>query len=363
MTTLMQANRQWATRPAEERFTSLLAMHAAMTERRRVSRESVLPSRALSAAPTDDNRGLQIIGPSGHAVTPTHWSFGQVASLIGAPAGYLRELPAPVAADCVNYGLKVARDAQDVGVLLRREDDGVTLRAATGPRYGRIWNADVLGALIDRFGDGRTGDFRVPGEFGREVEVTKANTTLYAGDRDMFVFLADETNRIELPGRRDGRTGTLARGFFVWNSEEGAATLGVKTFLYDYVCANRIVWGAHELEEIRIRHTASAPGRFMEEVAPALEAYAQATEGSTLRVIEDARKQRVEQDLDKFLATRFGARTGDRIKAAHVAEEGRPIETVWDVVTGATAYAKSIPWTADRVAMEEQAGDLLKAFA
>lgn len=361
-TTLMHANRQWASRPAEERFTSLLAMHATMVERRRASRESVLPSRALSAAPSDDNRGLQIIGPSGNAVAPTHWSFGQIASLIGAPAGYLRELPAPVAADCVNWGLKVARDAQDVGVLLRREDDGVTLRAATGPRYGRIWNADVLSALIDRFGDGRTGAFRVPGEFGREVEVTTDNTTLFAGDRDMFVFLADETNRIELPGRRNGRTGTLARGFFVWNSEEGNTTLGVKTFLFDYVCCNRIVWGAHELEEIRIRHTASAPGRFLEEVAPALQAYANASAGKTLRVIEDARKQRVEQDLDTFLASRFGARIGDRIKAVHLAEEGRPIETVWDVVAGATAYARSIPWTADRVAMETTAGGLLDAF-
>jgi hypothetical protein len=136
----------------------------------------------------------------------------------------------------------------------------------------------------------------------------------------------------------------------------------VKTFLFDYVCQNRIVWGAHELEEIRIRHTASAPGRFIEEVAPALELYAQATESSTLRVIEDARKARVESDLDKFLATRFGPRVGERIKAAHVADEGRPIETVWDVVTGATAYARSIPWTAERVAMEEQAGSLLDAF-
>lgn len=363
MTTLMQASTQWATRPAEERFTSLLEMHAAMTERRRVSRASLMPSRALSAAPTEDNRGLQIIGPSGHAVTPTHWSFGQLAGLIGAPAGYLRELPAPVAADCVNYGLKVARDAQDVGVLLRRDEDGVTLRAATGPRYGRIWNNDVLGALIDRFGDGRTGDFRVPGEFGQQVEVTKANTTLYAGDRDMFVFLADEVNRLELPGRRNGRTGSLARGFFVWNSEEGSATLGVKTFLFDYVCCNRIVWGAHELEEIRIRHTASAPGRFMEEVAPALQAYADATAGSTLRVIEDARKARLDSDLDKFLATRFGARVGDRIKATHMAEEGRPIETAWDVVVGATAYARSIPWQADRVAFEADAGKVLEMFA
>jgi hypothetical protein len=45
-------------------------------------------------------------------------------------------------------------------------------------------------ALVKAFGDGVSGDgFRVPGEFGREVKVTKANTTLFAGDRDMFVFL------------------------------------------------------------------------------------------------------------------------------------------------------------------------------
>jgi hypothetical protein len=30
-------------------------------------------------------------------------------------------------------------------------------------------------------------------------------TTLFASDPDMFVFLADEENRIELPGRRAGR--------------------------------------------------------------------------------------------------------------------------------------------------------------
>ena len=150
----------------------------------------------------------------------------------------------------------VERDAMDVGVLLTKNGES-TLRAMTGPRYGRIWNGDVVDALRDRFGDGVTGDFRVPGIFGRELDqVTGENTTLFAGDRDMFVFLADEKNRIELPGRRDGQSGQLARGFFVSNSEVGAGTLRLKTFLFDYVCANRIVWGAHELEEIAIRHTA-----------------------------------------------------------------------------------------------------------
>ena len=137
-----------------------------------------------------------------------------------------------------------------------------------------------------------------------------------------------------------------------------AGTLRVKTFLFDYVCANRIVWGAHELEEIAIRHTASAPDRFVEEVAPALLAYSQASAGSVERVLTSAQRSKVDK-VEEFLAKRFGPKIGQRVAAAHMADEGRPIETLWDVVTGATAYARSIPWTAERVEFETTAGDLL----
>jgi len=357
MSTLTQASKQWATRPAEERFTSLDAMAAHFHAQRAISRAAVVSSRQLRAVPTGAD-GLVIEGPSGHGFAPTNWAMGQAAQLVGAPAAYLRTLPAPVAADCLNYGFHVERDASDVGVLLTKNGESV-MRAMTGPRYGRIWNGDVVDALRDRFGDGVSGDFRVPGIFGRQLDqVSGDNTTLFAGDRDMFIFLADENNRIELPGRRDGQTGTLARGFFVSNSEVGAGTLRVKTFLFDYVCANRIVWGAHELEEIAIRHTASAPDRFVEEVAPALLAYSQASAGSVERVLKGAQRSKVDK-VEDFLAKRFGPKVGQRVAAAHLAEEGRPIESLWDVVTGATAYAKSIPWTAERVDFETGAGELL----
>jgi hypothetical protein len=113
-------------------------------------------------------------------------------------------LPSPIAADCFTFGLRFKREIDDVD-LLTHHDESHTLRAATGPSYGRIWNADVVAQLVKRFGDGVTGQWKVPGEFGRDVEITKANTTLYAGDRDMFVFLADERNRIEVPNRRGGK--------------------------------------------------------------------------------------------------------------------------------------------------------------
>jgi len=359
---LQDANKQWASRPAEERFLNLDVMQDHFDVLRDHSRSAVVSSRAVYARPSPDNQGLLIAGPSGAEYTPTHHAFGQLATLAGAPAGYLRNLPAPMAADCINFGLQVDRDIEDVGLLLTRNGGAPVIRAATGPRYGRVWNSDVIRALRDRFGDGVTGAFRVPGEFGRAVTVTGANTTLYASDQDTFVFLADEQNRIVVPGRRDGQSGTLARGFFVSNSEVGAGSLKIRTFLFDYVCSNRIVWGADNVQELSIRHTASAPDRFLEQVQPALLEYAQSSAVGIESTLRSAQALKIDK-VDEFLAKRFGPRVGPRIQAAHILDEGRPIETVWDAVTGATAYARTIPYTAARIDFETAAGDMLKLAA
>jgi hypothetical protein len=263
MTILMQASRQWVTRPADERHASLLDMQSYMTRRRDRSRATVESTRALTVLPDQSDpmhRGLFLgveRGPlAGQQLAPTHQAFGQICSLAAtpSPASYFREskLPAPIIADALNYNLRFTRDVEDVGVLATMGDEdndlgvpaGSELRAATGPAYGRIWDADIVDALVERFGDGVSGHWRVPGEFGNRITVTKENTTLFASDRDMFVFLADEDRRIEVPDRRNGSGGSMARGFFVWNSEVGDKTLGLGFFLFDYVCCNRIVWGA-----------------------------------------------------------------------------------------------------------------------
>lgn len=362
---IMHASRQWASRPADERFTSLIALRDHCANVRRTSSAKVLSTREISAAPVaGDSKGLCLVGPGGNAVNVSHWSFGQLCQRADAPASYLRELPAELAADNINYGLRKS-DVAEVGVLLSRDTTGpsVTARAITGPNYGRVWNADIASALVERFGDGVSGQFRVPGIFGKALtQVTKDNTTLYASDRDMFVFLADEANRIEIPNRRDGQSGSLARGFFVSNSEVGAGCLQVSTFLFDYVCANRIVWGASEYECVSIRHTKGAPDRWMEEIAPAIRAYAASSQASVVRAIADARAKRVD-DVDAFLLNRFTKSQANAIKAAHLADEGRPIETLWDVTTGVTAYAREIEYQDERVTLERKGGDVLKLAA
>lgn len=364
MSVLTQASSQWATRPADERYTNLYDMLLHFVNQREQSKEIVVSSRILQAEPDPDNKGLYVVTKGGRLAdsyggdgfAPTHWSFGQLASLADAPPGYLRKLPSPIAADCVNWGLS-RRSVEDVGLLLHRNGSS-TLKAATGPKYGRIWNESILKGMTKTFGDGVTGDWCVPGIMGKPVNVNKDNTTMFAGDRDMFVFLADEKNRIEVPGRRDGKSGLMARGFFVWNSEVGSSSFGVATFLFDYVCGNRMVWGATQFKELRMRHTAAAPDRFMEELEPALVRYSNSSAGDIIKGIEQAKKARLD-DVEEFLSKRFSKKFAEELANTHVLEEGRPIESLWDVSVAMTAKARNITWQDERVALERKAGDIM----
>jgi len=361
---LMQASTQWTTRPADERFTSLNELLDEVSHKREISTAKVLSNRAFHAAPVEDDpsrKQLVIVGPDDSPAQPTHWSFGQVAARVQAPAGYLRSLPSDIVADALNYGF-YKRDVEEVGVLLRQNGGPAELSAMTGPNYGRIWNEDVVSQLIDRFGDGVTGQFTVPGHYGMALDsVTKENTTIFGSDRDMFVFLADEQNKIEVPNRRNGQSGFMSRGFFIWNSEVGAKTFGIATFLFDYVCQNRIVWGPQEFQEFTIRHTSGAPDRFLEEAAPAIESYAEQSTTNILTAIQNAKDARLEPEkLDAFLAKRFSKNQATAIKLAHKIEEERPIESLWDVTVGATAYARKIEHQDARVDIERKAGQIME---
>lgn len=356
------ANEQWRTRPQDERYTSLTSLQTAAQYVMDHSVARVVASKSMSADIVDHR--LVVVGPSGKPAVPTHWAFGQLAQRAGAPAGYLRDLPNELAADCINYGLHVARPVEDVGVLLYQNGGPAELRAVTGPNYGRIWNARVAGALVEAFGDGRTGTFRVPGEFGQQVEITKDNTTLYASDRDMVVFLADEDKSTEVPNRRDGKTGRLSTGIAVGNSDVGGGTLWVAQFAFDYFCCNRIIWGLRQVEEFSIRHTASAPHRFLSEVVPALQEIARSNVTLEQARIVAAQAAKI-ADIDKFFTNRKFTRSQvSGIKAAYKTDESQELLddcSVWDAVVAATAYARGLQYQDARIDIEREAGRMLLA--
>ncbi len=212
---------EWFSRPADQRYLSLTELMAAVKGRAERSRTRTVESAAIRVeAHREDPERLALVLPGAEQpLAPTHWSFGQLASLVGAPAAYIRRLPAPLAAINLQYGLTNHR-AEQVKTL-ETEDGRTELRAVTGPDYGRIYDHELVAAVQRIAGDG-TGDTRwkVPGVldwstgvYNPMADITSDTTTLYASDRDVFLFLVDDLNPIEAGTLPDGSPDLFFRGF------------------------------------------------------------------------------------------------------------------------------------------------------
>ena len=110
---------EWFSRPADERYLSLSELYGAVRGRSDRSRTRTVESAAVRVeASREAPDRLTFALPTAEApVAPTHWSFGQLASLIGAPAAYLRQLPAPLAGINLQHGSAhpPRRAGQDAG--------------------------------------------------------------------------------------------------------------------------------------------------------------------------------------------------------------------------------------------------------
>ena len=366
---------EWFSRPDDECYLSLTALHDAVRARADRATSRTVESRSLRVeASRDDAERLMLTVPGREApVAPTNWSFGQMCSLVGAPASYLRQLPAPLAGINLQHGLLSHR--AELVKTLEADDGRVELRAVTGPDYGRIWDHELVSAVMRIAGDG-VGDTRwkVPGLLDWSsmthnpfVEVTKDTTTLYASDRDVFLFLVDDTHPIEAGRLPNGDPDLYFRGFYCWNSEVGSKTLGIASFFLRAVCMNRNIWGAEGFEEISIRHSKFAAHRFAHQAAPALQRFVDSSPAAFVSGVRAAREQvvaRKDEDRESFLRRRgFSRPETEKIIGTVLKEEGRPPESVFDFVQGITALARSKTHQDARLELEGKAAKLMAAVA
>lgn len=80
---------EWFSRPADERYLSLTELQSAVRGRAERSRTRTVDSAKIKVeASRNDTDQLALI-LSGHdgPRAPTHWSFGQLAAMVGAPSG------------------------------------------------------------------------------------------------------------------------------------------------------------------------------------------------------------------------------------------------------------------------------------
>ncbi len=363
---------EWFSRPDDERFLSLTELYDAVKTRADRATARTVESRAVRVDASRDNaERLSLIVPGqDEPIAPTHWSFGQLCSLVGAPASYMRGLPAPLAGINLQHGLLSHR--AELVKTLETEDGRVELRAVTGPDYGRIWDHELVAAVMKIAGNG-VGDtmWKVPGVLDWAtmthnpfVDVTKDNTTLYASDRDVFLFLVDDTHPIEAGRLPNGEPDLYFRGFYCWNSEVGSKTLGIASFYLRTVCMNRNLWGVENFEEITIRHSKFAAQRFAHEAAPALRSFANSSPAPFIAGIKAARERIVahnDEDRQTFLRRRgfSKAETGKIIETV-LQEEGRPPESIFDFVQGMTAHARTKTNQDTRLELEGKAKTLLE---
>jgi len=209
---------EWFSRPADKGYLSLSDLFSAVHDRAERSRTRTVESAGIrvEASRHDAERLALVLPGSDRPVAPTHWSFGQLVSLVSAPAAYLRQLPAPLA------GINLQYDLTEQVKTLETDDGRTELRAVTGPDYGRIHDHELVSAIQRIAGNG-TGDTRwkVPGVLDwstglyiPRVDVTRDTTTLYASDRDVFLFLVDDLNPIEAGRLPDGSPDFYFRGFY-----------------------------------------------------------------------------------------------------------------------------------------------------
>ena len=366
---------EWFSRPDDERYLSLTDLFDAVRRRADRAQARTVESRAVKVEAARDNaERLALLVPGrDEPVAPTHWSFGQLCGLVGAPSSYMRQLPAPLAGINLQHGLLSHR--AELLKTLETDEGRLTLRAVTGPDYGRIWDHELVAAVIDIAGNG-TGDtmWKVPGVLDWAtmthnpfVDITKDTTTLYASDRDVFLFLVDDTHPIEAGRLADGSPDLYFRGFYCWNSEVGSKTLGIASFYLRAVCMNRNLWGVENFEEITIRHSKFAAQRFAHEAAPALTSFANSSPAPFIAGIKAARERivaRSDEDRESFLRKRgFSKSETAKIIETVLSEEHRKPESIFDFVQGITALARSKTHQDTRLELEGKARKLLERAA
>jgi hypothetical protein len=352
------ANKQWAERPADQRFGSLADLQTAVEKSRSEAVEVERPYKELQVVADGD--GLSLHTPKGGA-SLSWWSMGQISRSVGAPAGYLRTLPAELAARNLSVGLSrlVADEpAKNANILLSRNGD-LRVRAITSDKYSRIWNADVVSRLVrlEQRGPWQPAPAAFDGSRG-----------LYASDHDLFAFLVDNERRIfeKLPG------GGLSRGFFVGNSEVGAASFRITTFLYEYICGNHNIWGASNVAEIALRHVGNVDERGLRQIEATLTRYAEASaqedEARIERAISYSLGKNKDEALDKVFGLHIPALTRGRIVAAiaqaeispEVSSVGASPYSAWGVAQGLTRISQSEPYADERVAIDRAAGKVME---
>lgn len=382
MNVISTAARQYANRPKDERFASVEAMIQDAAHQKAHCAEKTYNAKDLRAIVQGegDQATVMLSSPKG-AANLTHWSFGQLARVVGAPAGYLRDLPPQLAADCLNHGLRETEAGTDLQLLVQRAN-GIpqpTIRACTTDSYTRVWDSDIYGPIADTL-------MRYDRRWMLPPTWSGEPAGAYRSDRDSFLIIVNGgsivqdpslTGRVYSPsaptqGAANEDRGIdpsgLYRGLIIRNSEVGAAGITIDQILFRYVCGNHMLWGAVIGKQFRRRHVGKADRATFREIQDIAFNWTNHSAGRDEQLIKHmidrqiaTTKEGVIDELKRLGYTKQQAEQA--YTTCEDSENALSPRSFWGIVQGTTRMSQKSGYQDERYALDKLASEVMQKAA
>jgi len=280
------ASHQLMSRPDDEIFPDIDSLIAHLEWREAITESAPFQKIEVVSHTTGVPVALLLDDTEYH---PTHYSWTSVCQLAGAPPKYINTLSPELASRCLNYGIARRADkmGQESNVALTSGD---TVRAFYSDKYSRLPDVEVAKCVRDTaypLGYRPAGEFA--GKRGGLAPVKPEATGLYASDRDIFLFLANEEGGFEIDGD------TFYHSLIVTNSEGGVRRVSFISALYRYICGNYLIWDAKDILQVSGVHRGDTPYKVLDMMGKVLAGY------------DQYRRQMAEVDRARIIAARTTA--------------------------------------------------------
>ena len=155
----MDMTREYIRQPDEAWFSTLADLRKSAWDSAQASR--TLKGNLGNLSFTNVSGEIALDTSSGKKLFPNKHAFGQLTTELGGAARYLRSKPTDLAVENLNHDLELyradaAKDDRLQKLLVTEIEGRSSLRAVTGPDYGRIWNyqAADLSAEVNEAANG-----------------------------------------------------------------------------------------------------------------------------------------------------------------------------------------------------------------